>query len=69
MNETKSILQSRAVWGSAIAIAAGAAGLFGWTIDEQSRVAALHLVEAAAALVGGAIALWGRISATKRITR
>lgn len=67
MTDTKTLLRSRAVWGAAIAIAAGLAGVFGWTVDEASQAATLELVEGAAALVGGALALWGRVRATKRI--
>jgi hypothetical protein len=67
MTDTKTLLRSRAVWGAAIAIVAGVAGVFGWTLDEAAQVATLELVEGAAALVGGALALWGRVAATKRI--
>lgn len=67
MNDYKSILTSKTVWGGIIAIAASAAGYFGYQIDTNAQASLLDLVTSAAGVIGGAVAIWGRIVATKKI--
>lgn len=58
---------SRAVWGGLIAIAAGIAGALGYTVspDDQEQIALI--VTSIAGSVGGAIAVYGRIRASKTV--
>ena len=65
--EFKSALASRGVWGGGIAVLAGAVGFLGYTISAADQRSIIDLIENAAALIGGALAIYGRIRATKRI--
>lgn len=60
--------QSKGVWGSLIAVAAGIAGAFGFNIDSAGQEVIASSVVAIAGAVGGLIALWGRIRAEKKLT-
>lgn len=74
MNETKSILASKGVWGGVIAVLAGAAGFFGYALAPSDATALAEHAESAynagvaiVGAVGGLIAIWGRVSASKKI--
>jgi hypothetical protein len=67
MYDTKSLFESRAVWGGAVAVLAGAASLLGYTVDPVAQASIVELVTGVASILGGALAVWGRIKATKRI--
>ena len=67
MDKTKIWWQSRAVWGSVVTIAAGVGAVFGLTIEEQIQADVADWLVALAALIGGAVALWGRLKASKMI--
>jgi hypothetical protein len=58
---------SKAVWGSVVAIGAGAAAIFHYDIGADTQVALVDWLIGAGGLVGGAIALYGRIKATHKI--
>lgn len=72
--DTKAWWKSAGVWGSLVAVAAGGAGMLGYSISPEDQA---HLVNAATksvelgtaalSLFGGLVSLWGRIRATKRI--
>ena len=71
----KPALASTAVWGSIVAIIAGAAPLIGYSISTDDQAAMANLIQngvavvsAVASLIGGAVALYGRIKATKQIS-
>lgn len=74
MDDTKSLLASRTVWGAIIAIAASIAGALGFGVGAAEQAAALSLVDQIlgewdrlAALAGAVLALYGRVKATRRI--
>lgn len=67
MYDTKSLFASKAIWGGAVALLAGGATLLGYTVDAESQASIVNLITGAASLVGGLMAVWGRITATKRI--
>lgn len=74
MNGTKSLLASTTIWGAALSIAAAAAGIAGYSISAADQAQALDLIgqvfslwDRIAVIVGGAVAIWGRIRATHRI--
>lgn len=56
----KSIIQSKTVWGGLLAIASGALGFFGYSMGIPDQ-------EAIISIVGGAIAIYGRIKASKKV--
>lgn len=61
--DVKGMLQSTGVWGALIAIAATVSSIAGWDIGDTNGLA-----EQIVAIVGGVIAIYGRITAVKRIT-
>ena len=69
MNEYKSLLASRTVWGGIIALAAGIAGIFGYTISPAEQVHIVEAVSGVGATVGGVVAIYWRVKATKSIRK
>ncbi|MBG0809868.1 hypothetical protein IY145_10805 [Methylosinus sp. H3A] len=74
MEETKPWYLSRGVVGGAVSAVAGAAQLAGYTLTPADQAAlidgatqAYQLVFGVGSLVGGLIAIWGRIKASKAI--
>mgnify|MGYP001799620153 CR=1 FL=1 len=74
MNSTKSLFKSKTFWGAVIAIVASLAGLFGFEItatDQQDLIGlydqALAAWDSIAVVVGGLLAIYGRVTATSRI--
>ena len=63
----KSFLYSKTVWGGVIAVAAGALGFFGWSVSTDDQQAMIDLAVAAAGAVGGLVAIYGRVRASKKI--
>ena len=69
MNDFKSIFASKTFWGVIVALlATTAAKVYHVNIsaDDQSQI--VNEIIDAVQLVGGAIAIWGRIVATKQVT-
>ena len=73
-NETKAWWQSSGIWGSLVVVMSAGAGMIGYTIapDDQAHLVtaatkSVELATQAMALVGGLVALVGRVRATKRI--
>ena len=58
--------QSRAIIGGLVAILASILGLWGIDLDQA---AATEIALNAAPLIGGALAVWGRVKATRPIRR
>lgn len=67
MEDTKRWYQSRAVWGSVVAIIAPLSMLIGREIDPAMQSSLIELLVLAGSTVAGAVALWGRLKATKSI--
>lgn len=61
-SDAKGVFSSVTIWGALVAIIATVAQLFGYNIGDTNGLA-----EQIAALVGGAIAVYGRIRATTKI--
>lgn len=62
MNEFKSMIKSKTLWGVAVSIAAIVAGKYGLVIgDESAWVADI------VALIAAVFAIYGRIVATKKL--
>lgn len=58
---------SRGVIGSIVAIVSGALGALGYGIPVEVEGQAVDLLVAAGGVIGGGVALWGRLRATRRI--
>ncbi len=64
----KSWYQSTGVWGGIIAVAAPIiASIFHVTISSEDTLQIVNILTAAADLVGGALAIYGRVRATRQI--
>ena len=67
MDETKPFWQSRGVWGAVVATACGVAMIWGYHVSPADQGQAVELIYGAVTTIAGAIALWGRVRATKTI--
>jgi hypothetical protein len=67
MTETKGALSSTAVWGGIVALVSSLAGIasgLGVDVDPQSTA---EVTTQALGAIGGLVAIWGRIRASKRV--
>ena len=67
MDDFKSLFASRTFWGGVIAVLAGVLGFFGYELGGPDQAALIEAGAAVAAAVGGVIAIWGRVKASKLI--
>ena len=67
MEDNKSWWASKTVWGGVIALLAGILGLFGYQLLPDDQTALVDGGVSLAALVGGLIAIWGRVKASKTV--
>ncbi len=67
MDELKPLIESKTFWGAAAAIAAGALGLGHYTLSPADAAHAVDLIVSIVSGVGGLIAIYGRVVASKRI--
>lgn len=65
--DTKGIFASKTVWGGIVALLAGGAAIFGYTFSEADQATLTEAVAGIASAVGGIIAIYGRVTATKAI--
>ena len=63
----KSWWASKTVWGGLLALVAGVAGVFGYQLLPEDQAALIDGGAALAASLGGVIAIWGRVRASKGI--
>lgn len=68
MNGTKVWWQSKSVWGSIVALAAGAATLAGLKLDATLQDQLAELITGAANIAGGLLAWYGRARAQNALT-
>ena len=67
MNDVKAWYRSRTVWGALIAILASLANGAGVDVTTGDEAELADLVVAAVGVIGGLVALVGRISARRRV--
>ncbi len=67
MNEQKPWYASMGVWGSAIAILAPLLSMLGYSMADADRQQLSVLLGGIGGAVAGIVALYGRVTATKRI--
>ena len=68
MTDTKYWYQSKTVWGSLIAILASVLQAGGFQLDEGAQGDLAEGIVALAGAIGGLLALYGRLSADKRLS-
>lgn len=67
MNGVKSFLTSKTIQAAFLALAAGVAGLVGYSVTEDDQAQLLELATSIAGIVGAVGAIYGRIVASKKI--
>ena len=67
MSNFKGVLSSKGVWGGLIVVLSALLGMFGYTIGLEDQQALTDAVSQFGAMVGGLLAIYGRVTATKRI--
>jgi len=60
--------QSRTVIGAAVTLVSGVGAVAGYGISDQTQAQLTDLLAAGGALVGGVLALWGRIRADRAVS-
>jgi uncharacterized membrane protein len=64
MDEVKGLLQSKTIWATFIAILAAISQIAGWDLGNTDGLA-----EQLTTLVAGVVAIYGRVTAVKRIAK
>lgn len=67
MDMIKSWAASRGVWGGVVAVAGALGGLFGYTLVDADQASLVEALSQIASAVGGVVAIWGRVTASKKI--
>jgi len=67
MNEFKALTQSKTFWGAVIALGGSALTLGHYTLTPADAAQAVDLLSGIASAVGGLMAVYGRVVATKKI--
>lgn len=67
MTQTKSWYSSTTVWGGLVALLAGVASWFKYSLDAELMADIANWVTSVATIIGAGIAIWGRIRASKQI--
>jgi hypothetical protein len=67
MDEFKALTESKTFWGAVVAVAGSALQLGHYTLTPADAVQAVDLLSGMAGAVGGLIAIYGRVVATKKI--
>lgn len=66
-HDSKPWWQSKAIWGGILAIGAAVAGGFGYTVDAGTQAETQETIVGIVSAVGGLLAIYGRIKASKGI--
>lgn len=67
MNEFKTLTQSKTFWGAVVALGGSALTLAHYTLAPRDAAQAVDLLSGLAGAIGGLIAIYGRVVATKKI--
>jgi hypothetical protein len=67
MNEFKALTESKTFWGAVVALTGSALTLGRYTLTSADAAQAIDLLSGMASAVGGLLAIYGRVVATKKI--
>ena len=67
MTESKKWWESKTVWGGIIAVLSAIAGAFGYAVSPDMQAELASNVTAIGGAVGGVLAVYGRVKATKSV--
>lgn len=65
--DEKKWYESKGVWGGIIALLAAIAGAFGYTVTGDDQQALSEIALSLGGAVGGLLAIYGRVKASKRV--
>lgn len=65
---TKKWYESKTIWGGIIALLAALAGAFGYAVDADTQASIIDLATVVGTGLGGLLAIFGRIKASKKVT-
>lgn len=66
-DDVKPWYTSKTVWGGAVALLGGVAGMFGYVLAPEDQETLTGLLTAVGAAAGGILSIIGRVTATRRI--
>lgn len=67
MDGVKGFFGSKTIWGGIIVLVATVAGFLGFNVSADDQTTLIGYLDQAAVIIGGLLAIWGRITATKTI--
>lgn len=67
MDEMKPLVESKTFWGAVVALGAGGLSLGHYTLSPADAAHAVDLITGMASAVGGILAIYGRVVASKKI--
>ena len=67
MNDVKSFIESKTIWGAVIAVAPTVANLFGFSVTPADVAQVSSNVDAIVTGFGALMVVWGRVTATKAV--
>ena len=67
--EMKEWWKSKTIWGGIVALLSGIAGVFGYTLLPGDQAALVDGGALLAGSIGGLIAIWGRVKASKSLSK
>ncbi len=67
MNEFKALTESRTFWGAVFALAGSGLSLGHYTLTPADAASAVDIVVSIASGIGGLLAIYGRVKASKQI--
>ena len=67
--EMKEWWKSKTIWGGIVALLSGIAGVFGYTLLPDDQAALVDGGALLAGSIGGFIAIWGRVKASKSLSK
>jgi uncharacterized membrane protein HdeD (DUF308 family) len=67
MNEVKTLTQSKTFWGAVVALGGAALALGHYSLSPADAAQAVDLLSGIASAVGGLVAIYGRVVATRKI--
>jgi hypothetical protein len=67
MNEVKTLTESKTFWGAIVALTGSALSLSHYSLSPADAASAVDLLASIASGIGGLIAIYGRVKATKKI--
>jgi hypothetical protein len=68
MEEFKSLIQSKTFWGAVVALVGSGLTLGKYTLSPADAAQAVDLISGVVGAVGGLVAIYGRVVASKKIT-